>query len=113
MQDIAGKEIRPGQWIVYGMAIGSAAGIQIGLVVATQTKVRNEGEYTPAGHRITVVRVERGWRDGTLTVAENKSTVYTPERTLVVSKDTIPFQVQCQMNERLDAMKIKLPKEHD
>ena len=99
------KEITAGSWIVYGKAIG----IQFAFVVGVETKVRAEGEYTPEGDRITVVRVERGWRDETLEVAKSKSTVYMAHRTMVIPESVVPNPVRCEMRDRLDQLKIILP----
>ncbi len=83
MKDKAGRELKTGDFIVYGHALGRCAGLQYGIIL-----VEDNGK----GH-ITVRGVDTDWEHHAPRLLK-KSTLLFGERILRVNSNQIPPRIQ-------------------
>jgi hypothetical protein len=84
--DKLGREIKPGDYIVYGHLLGRCAGLKVGKVVVIKPVPKDQfGES-----RITVMGVDDGWGDRKPRLDSKKGTLQFPDRILVVEKSSLP-----------------------
>lgn len=104
MKDKSGKDIKPGDIIVYGKALGRCAGMQYGKVLYI-TLSDNKYHYIGSGHprkveKVRFVGIDDGWYEGKS--LQKPSTLEFSERILVVSRK----QVNAQALKLLDGIKL-------
>lgn len=102
MKDKSGKDIKPGDIIVYGKALGRCAGMQYGKVLYI-TLSDNKYHYIGSGHprkveKVRFVGIDDGWKKS----LQKASTLEFSERILVVSRK----QVNAQALKLLDSIKL-------
>lgn len=101
MKDKAGIELRPGQWIIYGHALGRCAGLQYGVVLSVKPA---KGYYHKGKDCITVQGVDSDW-EGHKPRLLKKGTLFFSERILAVFSIQVPDEVR----QLLGTVKITLP----
>jgi hypothetical protein len=83
MKDKAGTEITVGCFIAYGHALGRCAGLRIGRVEALNIKFKKD-EWDNS--TVTVLGVDDDWESNKIKLLEKRSTLYFPERMIVLSR---------------------------
>lgn len=87
--DKSGREVKPGDYIIYGYNLGRCASLKYGRVVDLKLDKSWRATNKPKV-KLTVQGVEDGWQGLRLT---KKSTLEFSERILIVTKTQIPEEV--------------------
>lgn len=87
--DKCGKEVKPGDLIVYGHALGRCAGLKYGRVTAVKL---TKSEYSDPEVKLTVQGVDDDW-DQEKPSLTKLGTLKFSKRVLKVSEDQIPKEV--------------------
>lgn len=87
--DKTGAEIKEGDFIVYGHALGRCAGLRIGKVLAI--KHHADKAYTwSADWSISVIGVDDDWDSCAPRLCASKGTLAFPDRIVVLRRENVP-----------------------
>lgn len=101
MKDKAGKDIKPGDLIIYGKAFGRSAGLQYGKVLYV-FKGKATYYYEPKKvEKLQFIGVDDGWLYGKVS-QQKPSTLQFSDRILVVTRK----QVDPKILKSLDSIKL-------
>lgn len=104
--DKAGREVRPGDLIIYGHALGRCAGLRYGKVLAITWKTAFYRGEKKEPH-FTVQGVDTDWSDwdhrGQPELCGRKGTLQYGSRILVLERDQVPMAVL----ELLDSVEVE------
>jgi hypothetical protein len=92
--DKSGREVKPGDTIIYGHALGRCAGLQYGLALAVK-KVK-EHSWDPDSSTVahlTVQGVDQDWGDEPK-LLKRKGTLQFGDRTLVLNHAQVPEKIR-------------------
>lgn len=90
MKDKSGRDINPGQWIIYGHALGRCAGLQYGVVLDVKP---SKGYHSKGKDCCTVQGVDSDWGHRKPSLLR-KGTLYFGERILCVYPTQVPEAVR-------------------
>lgn len=93
--DKLGQEIKAGDYIAYGHALGRCAGLRIGRVVAPPKRVPHKWRDDEETFRITIWGVDQesiveDWRG----LLSKKSTLMFPDRLIVLDPEKVPQNIK-------------------
>ena|ERR1700690_2048063 len=88
--DKSRKEIKVGDFIIYGHALGRCAGLRYGKVLAIK-EVKDYADRIK--NHFTVQGVDDDWYPDTPKLAERKGTLQFGDRILIVTEDQIPDKI--------------------
>lgn len=89
--DKSGREIKIGDYIIYGHALGRCAGLRYGKVLKlNEKKDFNNKDFVD----VTVIGIDDDWDFRGVKICDRKGTLLFPEsRVLVIEEDQMPEEV--------------------
>lgn len=87
--DRLGQPIHEGDYIIYGHALGTSAGLQLGLILEIRTVQEDSYSSKSGDPRFVVVGVDQDWKKEKPKLCSRKGTLLFPERILVVQRGQV------------------------
>lgn len=90
MKDFFGKEIKVGDWLVYGTLLGRCAAVKVGKVLSVDFIPKQN--WRGGDIRIGVIGCEKNYKE--VYTLGKKGTLQFSDRAIVVSEDMVPEEIK-------------------